>query len=319
VAQALVRHVGPDGSHSAPDDLIVEEPLEIRLDGHPVATTMRTPGHDFDLAAGFCLADGLLGGAAVQGARYCDGPCGPGATTYNTVDVRTGGRAPVPAARLGVVSSSCGACGSTALDDLCLRLAPLDPMGPLDPALVAGVVEAARQAAPVFARTGAVHAAAAFRLHTGTLEVVREDIGRHNAVDKVIGRLLLDERLPASAMRLYVSGRASFELVQKAWAGGFRLLIAVSGPSALAVRTARAAGLSLVGFAWDTPRADCATVTGVDVTGAPTEVSGSGMLGRCLQHETDHLTGRVYLDRLPRLQRGKAMRRFLEHQETYRP
>ncbi|MFP5376286.1 MAG: formate dehydrogenase accessory sulfurtransferase FdhD [Acidimicrobiia bacterium] len=249
VAQALVRRVGPDGSHSAPDDLVVEEPLEIRLDGHPVATTMRTPGHDFELAAGFCLADGLLAGAAVQGVRYCDGPCGPGDTTYNTVDVRTGGRAPVPAPRLGVVSSSCGACGSTAIDELCLRLAPLDPLPEVDPALVAAVVAAAGEAAPVFARTGAVHAAAAFDLGSGALEVVREDIGRHHAVDKVNGRLLLDGRLPAGGLGLYVSGRASFELVQKAWAGGFRLLVAVSGPSALAVRTARAAGLTLVGFA----------------------------------------------------------------------
>ncbi|CAA9271011.1 MAG: Sulfur carrier protein FdhD [uncultured Acidimicrobiales bacterium] len=245
----LVRHVGPDGAGSAPDDLVVEEPLEIRLDGHPVATTMRTPGNDFELATGFCLADGLLSGVAVQAVRYCDGPCGPGDTTYNTVDVRTDGRAPVPSPRLGVVSSSCGACGSTAIDELCLRLAPLDPLGPVDPALVAAVVEAAAGAAPVFARTGAVHAAAAFHLGTGNLDAVREDIGRHNAVDKVNGRLLLDGRLPASDLGLYVSGRASFELVQKAWAGGFRMLVAVSGPSALAVRTARAAGLSLVGFA----------------------------------------------------------------------
>ena len=249
VAQAMVRHVGPDGSRSAPDDLVVEEPLEIRLDGHPVATTMRTPGHDFELAAGFCLADGTLGGAAVRRVRYCDGPCGPGDTSYNTVDVGTGGQAPVPAPRLGVISSSCGACGSTAIDDLCLRLAPLDPVGDVDPALVARVVEEAGRAAPVFARTGAVHAAAAFDLVSGALDVVREDIGRHNAVDKVNGRLLLDSRLPASGLGLYVSGRASFELVQKAWAGGFRLLVAVSGPSALAVRTARAAGMALVGFA----------------------------------------------------------------------
>jgi len=249
VASALVRHVGPEGSRSAPDDLVVEEPLEIRLHGHPVATTMRTPGHDFELAAGFCLADGLLAGSAVLGVRYCDGPCGPGDTTYNTVDVRTDGRAAAPAPRLGLVSSSCGVCGSTAIDDLCLRLAPLDPIGPVEPALVATVVEAAHRAAPVFARTGAIHAAAAFDLVTGALEEVREDIGRHNAVDKVSGRLLLDGRLPASGLGLYVSGRASFELVQKAWAGGFRLLVAVSGPSALAVRTARAGGLALVGFA----------------------------------------------------------------------
>jgi len=246
----LVRHVEPGGSRTEPDDLVVEEPLEIRLDGHPVATTMRTPGHDFELAAGLCMGDGLLAGATIQAMRYCDGPCGPGETSYNTVDVRSD-CAPVPSPRLGTVTSSCGVCGSTAIDDLCLRLAPLDPLGSVDPGLVAGVVAAARGAAPVFERTGAVHAAAAFDLDTGTLVLLREDIGRHNAVDKVNGRLLLDGRLPASGLGLYVSGRASFELVQKAWAGGFRLLVAVSGPSALAVRTARAGGLALVGFARD--------------------------------------------------------------------
>jgi FdhD protein len=250
VAREIIRRVEAGVDRSGPDDLIVEEPLEIRLDGNVVATTMRTPGHDFELAVGLCVGDGLLGGAAVRGVRYCDGPCGPGETTYNTVTVDTGSTAPVPVPRLGTVSSSCGVCGSTTLDALCLRLAPLDPLGAAPTAeLVDGVVEAARAGAPLFQATGASHAAASFDLRSGAVDILREDIGRHNAVDKVVGRLALDGRLPASDAGLYVSGRASFEMVQKAWAGGFRALVAVSGPSALAVRTARTAGLTLIGFA----------------------------------------------------------------------
>jgi FdhD protein len=151
---------------------------------------------------------------------------------------------------VGTVSSSCGLCGSTTLDDLCLRLAPLDPLEATPtPDLVATVTEEATRRAALFQATGASHAAASFDLHTGTVGLVREDIGRHNAVDKVVGRLALDGELPATGLGLYVSGRASFEMVQKAWAGGFRALVAVSGPSALAVRTARAAGMVLIGFA----------------------------------------------------------------------
>lgn len=250
--QEVIRRVEGAATRSGPDELLVEEPLEIRLDGHLVATTMRTPGHDFELAVGLCVGDGLLGGATVRSVRYCDGPCGPGDTTYNTVTVDTGGMAPVPAARVGMVSSACGVCGSTAIDELCLRLAPLAPLEAALPLGVVGeVVAAARHGATLFRRTGASHAAASFHLESGAIGVLREDIGRHNAVDKVVGRLALDGALPARGLGLYVSGRASFEMVQKAWAGGFRAVVAVSGPSALAVRTARAAGLTLVGFARD--------------------------------------------------------------------
>jgi FdhD protein len=229
-----------------PDEVIVEEPLEVRLDGHLVATTMRTPGHDFELAVGLCFTDGLLAGAPVLSCRYC----GTGTaveTEFNVVSVDTGGRAPEPAARLGTTSSSCGICGSTQLDDLRSWLSPLPTHEPWDPEVLYAVTEKVRVDQDLFGRTGAAHAAGAFD-RDGTLGVVREDIGRHNAVDKVVGRMLLDDRLPATGHGLFVSGRASFEMVQKAWAAGFEAVIAVSAPSALAVETASTAGLTLAGF-----------------------------------------------------------------------
>ena len=225
----------------------VEEPLAIDLDGVLVATTMRTPGHDFELAAGFCFADGLLGGAPVRSCRFCrDGPAS--ASDYNRVSVDTGGAAPLPTPRLGLTTSACGLCGSVQLEDLQLRLSPVPaaPPPPLD--VLAAVPETVRPLQELFERTGSVHAAAAFDA-AGAVLVVREDVGRHNAVDKVVGRMLLDDRLPAAGLGLFVSGRASYELVQKAWAAGFAALVAVGGPSSLAVQAARAAGLTLAGFA----------------------------------------------------------------------
>lgn len=233
----------------APDQLIVEEPLEVRLDGNLVATTMRTPGHDFELAVGLCFTDGLLAGAPVEGCRYC-GTGSAAETGFNVVTVETGGRAPVPVARLGATSSSCGVCGTADVGALTERLTPLVDAARFDLAVLAGVPDRLRGHQPLFEATGAVHAAAAFT-PDGEPVVVREDIGRHNAVDKVVGRLLLDGRLPAAGLGLYVSGRASFEMVQKAWAAGFPAVVAVSAPSALAVETARRAGILLVGFARD--------------------------------------------------------------------
>jgi FdhD protein len=247
--QVLARRftgAGATDQGRRPDDVIVEEPLEIRLDDHLVATTMRTPGHDFELAIGLCFTDGLLGGAQVVTCRYC----GTGTaveTEFNVVSVDTGGLAPQPAPRLGTVSSSCGICGSTQLDDLRDRLDPLPAHDEWDPAVLFDVTEKIRADQELFSRTGAAHAAASFD-RTGAIGVVREDIGRHNAVDKVVGRLLLDDRLPATGHGLFVSGRASFEMVQKAWAAGFEAVIAVSAPSALAVATATAAGITLAGF-----------------------------------------------------------------------
>ncbi len=238
-----------DGSTTAaPVDLVVEEPLEIRLDGVTVATTMRTPaGHDFELAVGFCHADGLLAGAPVRAVRYCTG-APPGGNELNTVTVDTGGAAPTPTPRLGNVSSSCGLCGSTAIDSLRERLRPLRAPAPPPLDVLVSVPDRVREAQRLFDRTGSVHAAAAVD-PGGDVVVVREDIGRHNAVDEVVGRLLLDGRLPADGMALFVSGRASFEMVQKAWAAGFPAVVAVSAPSALAVDAARQAGMTLLGFA----------------------------------------------------------------------
>jgi len=233
-------------STRSPDEVIVEEPLEIRLDGVLVATTMRTPGHDFELAVGFCHTEGMLGGATVQSCRYC--ATGSAVTTeFNVVSVDTAGRAPAPTPRLGPATSSCGLCGSATLEQLTDRLAPLaEPKAP-SLEVLAEVPDRVRALQPLFDKTGSVHAAAAFDA-AGTPLVVREDIGRHNAVDKVVGRMLLDGKLPAEGLGLYVSGRASFELVAKAWAAGFPALVAVSGPSALAVATADRAGILLAGF-----------------------------------------------------------------------
>ena len=233
----------------APDALIVEEPLAIDLDGTLVATTMRTPGHDFELAVGFCFTDGLLGDAPVLRCRYC----GTGSavdTEFNAVSVETGGRAPPPTPRLTTTTSSCGLCGSASLDELCDRLTPLPAAEPFALEVLVEATEKAAADQDLFAATGAVHAAAAFD-REGTPLVVREDIGRHNAVDKVVGHLLLGGALPAADLGLFVSGRASFEIVQKAWAAGFTAVVAVSAPSALAVDTARAAGLQLAGFVRD--------------------------------------------------------------------
>ena len=247
----VTRVTGAPGARTTnrrPDELIVEEPMSIQLDGTLVSTTMRTPGHDYELAAGFCHTEGMLGGAPVVGVRYCaDGSAVD--SEFNVVTVETRGRAPTPTPRLGNVSSSCGWCGSEQLDDLCARLAPLPGRGGIDLDLLASVPDRVRDTQGLFRSTGAVHAAAAFDDH-GEIVVMREDVGRHNAVDKVVGHLLLarPSRLPATELGLFVSGRASIEMVQKAWSGGFHTLVAVSAPTSLAVDAARRARLVLAGF-----------------------------------------------------------------------
>jgi FdhD protein len=232
-----------------PDQLIVEEPLEIHLDGVLVATTMRTPGHDFELAAGFCAGEGLLGSATIRTCRYC-GTAQAAAGELNAVSVDTGGEAPTPRPRLTVTTAACGVCGTTAIDELRERIHTLPRTDPFAFEVLADAPARITIEQELFALTGAVHAAAAFD-RTGAPIVVREDIGRHNAVDKVVGRLLLDGALPASDLGLYVSGRASFEIVQKAWAAGFPAVVAVSAPSSMAVAAARLAGMTLCGFARD--------------------------------------------------------------------
>lgn len=243
--KVFVQRHGADGDRRRPDEVIVEEPLSIQLDGTLVATTMRTPGNDYELAAGFVHAEGMLGPASVTGVRYCaDGSALE--SEFNIVTVETGGEAPEPTPRLGSTTSSCGICGADAIDELTARLEPVEAE-PFDPMLLAKVADAVLDHQDLFAKTGSVHAAAAFD-RSGTILHVREDIGRHNAVDKVAGRMLLDGELPAAGLGLYVSGRASFEMVQKAWAAGFGTIVSVSAPSALAVDTAHAANIQLAGF-----------------------------------------------------------------------
>ncbi len=248
----LVTQVAGSGADRSirrrPDELIVEEPMSIQLDGTLVATTMRTPGHDYELAAGFCFTEGLLGGVPVTGVRYCaDGSAA--ASEFNVVTVETGDRAPVPTPRLGNVSSSCGWCGRAHLDEICARLEPIAAAPPFDVDVLAAVPDRALHGQRLFSATGAVHAAAAFD-RGGEIVVGREDVGRHNAVDKVVGSILLGGApgLPATDHGLFVSGRASIEMVQKAWAAGFSALVAVSAPTSLAVHAARRAGLQLAGF-----------------------------------------------------------------------
>ncbi len=220
--------------------------MTVQLDGTTVSTTMRTPGNDYELAVGFCFTEGLLGGARVTGVRYCADGSAVG-SEFNVVTVETGGVAPPPRPRLGNTTSSCGLCGNDAIDELCDRLTTLPPTPPIPLDVLHAVPDSVRAAQGLFSTTGAVHAAAAFT-PDGEVLLIREDVGRHNAVDKVVGHFLLAGTLPATGLGLFVSGRASFELVQKAWAAGFGTLVAVSAPTALAVHTARRAGLTLAGF-----------------------------------------------------------------------
>ncbi|NLD77970.1 MAG: formate dehydrogenase accessory sulfurtransferase FdhD [Acidimicrobiales bacterium] len=246
VSQLVVRHEQGDAKRG-PDRLVVEEPLEIRLDGVKVATTMRTPGDDYELAVGFCHTEGLLSGAPVRRVRYCATGSAM-ETAFNVVTVDTGGVAPVPAPRLTTTTSSCGWCGTDAIDDVAARVVPLEAVRTFPADVLIAVPEKVRAAQELFDLTGGVHAAAAFD-GAGDPLIVREDIGRHNAVDKVVGKLVLDGRLPASDLGLFVSGRTSFEIIQKAWAAGMPAVVSVSAPSSLAVEAARRAGIMLAGFA----------------------------------------------------------------------
>ena len=244
----IVRKVVDGESGRSPDQVIVEEPLEIRLDGTRVTTTMRTPGHDYELAVGFCFTDGLLAGAPVQTVRYCATGSAVD-TAFNVVTVETGGVAPEPAPRLTTTTSSCGWCGTDQVDDVASRLTPLPgERASFAPELLVSLPDRVAPHQELFAATGGVHAAAAFDA-AGEVLLVREDIGRHNAVDKVVGRLVLDAGVPAAGLGLFVSGRTSFEIIQKAWAAGFGTVVAVSAPSSLAIEASKRAGITLAGFA----------------------------------------------------------------------
>ncbi len=245
----LVDGVGTE----RPDSVAAEEPLEIRVAGHPLAVTMRTPGDDFDLARGFLVSEGVVSTASdVAVIRYCAGATAKGANTYNVLDVALGDGVAVPdpsIERNFFTTSSCGVCGKASLDavrTVSRWTIANDPVR-LSAATIATLPDRLRAAQRVFDRTGGLHAAALFDAD-GALLAVREDVGRHNAVDKVIGWALGEGRLPLTGTTLMVSGRASFELVQKAVMAGIPALTAVSAPSSLAVDLAREMGLTLVGF-----------------------------------------------------------------------
>lgn len=236
-----------------PDTLAAEEPMEIRLDGEPLTVTMRTPGDDFDLAVGFLAAEGVVRTQAdLVAARYCAGATAEGHNTYNVVDVTLAPGVPRPDATLQrnfYTTSSCGLCGKASLDAVrtAVTHSPAADTAEVDPAVLVQLPDRLRAAQRVFDRTGGLHAAGLFTTD-GELVVVREDVGRHNAVDKVIGHAVRHDLVPLRRTVLMVSGRASFELVQKAAVAGIPVLAAVSAPSSLAVDLAEEQGMTLVGF-----------------------------------------------------------------------
>ena len=236
------------------DVLAAEEPLEIRVGGQSLAITMRTPGNDVDLAAGFLVSEGVISnGEQFAAARYCAGTDNDGMNTYNVLDVTLapGVAAPDPSLQRNFfTTSSCGLCGKASIEavETVSVYDVAQDAASLSADLLATFPDKLRAQQAVFDKTGGLHAAALFDATTGELVVLREDVGRHNAVDKVVGWAILNDRLPLSGHVLMVSGRASFELVQKAIMAGLPILSAVSAPSSLAVELADASGLTLVGF-----------------------------------------------------------------------
>ncbi|MFC7496407.1 MULTISPECIES: formate dehydrogenase accessory sulfurtransferase FdhD [unclassified Nocardioides] len=241
------------GVTTRPDTLAVEEPLEIRVAGRALSVTMRTPGHDFDLAAGFLVSEGVIRSSDdILGIRYCAGAVDDGSNTYNVVDVSLapGVAPPDPSVeRNFYTTSSCGVCGKASLDAVrtTAHWSVRDDPVHFDTSMLEKLPDQLRAAQPVFDRTGGLHAAGLFT-SDGELLCAREDVGRHNAVDKVLGWAAREDRLPLTGTILMVSGRASFELVQKAVMGAIPALAAVSAPSSLAAELATDAGLTLVGF-----------------------------------------------------------------------
>ncbi|HOB50186.1 MAG TPA: formate dehydrogenase accessory sulfurtransferase FdhD [Mycobacterium sp.] len=252
-ARRRVTRITAGSTTARADTLVVEEPLEIRVDGTPVTVTMRTPGADFELAQGFLLTEGLIGGRDdVAQIRYCRGADVDGANSYNVLDVTLATGVPAPVldvTRNFYTTSSCGVCGKASLEAVRLssRYGPGDDPSTVSATTLAGLPARLRTAQPIFASTGGLHGAALFGTD-GDMLVAREDVGRHNAVDKVIGWALEAGRIPLGGAMLLVSGRASFELTQKAVMAGIPILAAVSAPSSLAVDLATQSGLTLVAF-----------------------------------------------------------------------
>lgn len=238
-----------------PDALAVEEPLELRVAGAPLSVTMRTPGNDVELAAGFLVSEGVIAnGEQFRSAIHCGGPGTGGVeNTYNVLDVTLAAGVPLPDTDLTrnfYTTSSCGVCGKGSIDaiETVSSYDLTEDDSRVNAATLTTFPDALRAAQAVFDKTGGLHAAALFPASGGEPLVVREDVGRHNAVDKVIGWALLNGRLPLRGHVLMVSGRASFELTQKAVMAGIPYLAAVSAPSSLAVELAASTGLTLVGF-----------------------------------------------------------------------
>ena len=250
--------VSPDGpAQSAPvaDFLAAEEPLGIRVDGTALTMTMRTPGDDIELTAGFLVGEAVVRSAAdIASIKLCDGAsCGHGdhEDMGNIADVvlSAGVAVGTGVRRNFMTTSACGVCGKASIEDICVlpHASLASDQARFSPVVLASLPDRLRSAQRVFSRTGGLHAAGLFTA-AGEVIAVREDVGRHNAVDKVVGWALLSGRLPLRGCALLVSGRASFELVQKAVLAGVPLLAAVSAPSSLAVSLAEEAGLTLVGF-----------------------------------------------------------------------
>jgi len=246
---SIARIEGAAKAETRDDALATEEPLEIRVGGKAVAVVMRTPGHDRELVAGFLVTEGLLKKREdVMDVVYCrmDG----GTPEENIIDVILAPGAKVDMAKLTrhvFTSSSCGVCSKATIDAVRVQFPPIaSPLSP-ERAVLAALPDKLRAAQATFAATGGLHASALFDA-VGALQVVREDVGRHNALDKVIGHAFFAERLPLAGTILLVSGRVSFEIMQKALAGGIPCVAAISAPTSAAVEFARASGQTLVGF-----------------------------------------------------------------------
>ncbi len=239
---------------TAPDTLVAEEPLELRVGGRAIAVTMRTPGDDMDLLAGFLVGEGVIRHREdLREMRYCAGVDDEGHNTYNVLDAHLAthvDEVPMSLQRALVTTSACGLCGKATIDGVEVT-SPYDLRADetgIDAEWITTLPDQLRAAQQVFERTGGLHAAALFDVASGQLLVLREDVGRHNAVDKAVGWALREGRLPLRATLLLVSGRASFELAQKAAVAGIPAMAAVSAPSALAVDLAERVGLTLIGF-----------------------------------------------------------------------
>jgi FdhD protein len=227
------------------DEVVTEEPLQVRVNEVDLAITMRTPGHDFELAVGFLVGEGHVRAKDdVAEVKYCVGP--DAVQDYNVVTVSM--REPFDGAgRSTTMTAACGLCGKRSIDEVHVRCDALPSTPPVALALLVGLPDVMREQQALFSRTGGAHAAGLFA-SDGSLVLVREDVGRHNAADKVIGRALLDGRLPLTGHVLVLSGRASFEMIQKAALAGVTTVVSVSAPSSLAVDAAERLGVCLVGF-----------------------------------------------------------------------